>query len=83
MCGTCEGSPQNCTSCPANSNRALDAESNSCLCVEGFYEDADGDVECEACSITCDTCISSSECLTCPASSHRTLTGGNCTCDVG
>lgn len=53
-----------------------------CSCVPHYY--ATSPTVCQECSLTCYECsILSTNCTSCPASSHRTLIGETCPCDLG
>lgn len=45
--------------------------------VDGIYN------LCMLCSYSCVTCSSSTTCLSCDSSTHRTLVGGSCSCPMG
>ena len=56
-------------------------DSGSCVCNLGYYEG--GSTVCSVCPYQCSNCTTGPTCLSCPPSSQRTLTLGDCICDAG
>lgn len=52
------------------------------MCQSKKYDDGSSNL-CQSCDISCQTCDTANECLTCPPTSHRTLdtTDKTCPCD--
>jgi hypothetical protein len=69
-----------CTSCIKSSNRILKLPEHVCMCMDGFFENTEG--ECERCESGCAKCNSKSNCQMCVklASNNN---NGTCSCPNG
>lgn len=67
-----------CSSCDAAAYRES-GPSNSCVCMDGYYEDSNK--ICKPCLSSCETCTNATSCATCPPSENKVIgSSGICEC---
>lgn len=86
-CTSCNGNPNICVSCIANTNRVQ--ANGTCSCITGYYDS--GQANCAICPPSCLTCVAAQAatptpaCSSCPINSNRVATpiNNNCPCLEG